>query len=973
MKQLDQNPLELRQEILALGKLTAPDKCYIHSCKTDETRLGFGYQLAFVNIHNYFPQQTPLEIEIPILQYVSYQLNLDGELIEHYRRKRSVVREHQRKIKHYLHLEAYEAPAKAKLSEYLLEQSYQTDQISLLVPKAQCFLKAHHILQPALSTLRRLVGACREKAWNEIETKLMASLTLATKNKLQNLLEIEVHRSILWTLKQPPGLPSTDNMKLLITKLQTIEALEIIDVDLSWFNANYQYQLARRARYYSVTRLNTLPEGKRYALLVCLCRQLHEATIDYIVEMLIKLVDKAEKAANKEINMAAHQKRKNIKAALESFKTMSELILNEDITDIDLRKKIYEAISKSKLERQYNETQAWLSSKYSHVFHLLTDRYAYFRKFFPAFISNIKLCNDGTFSSEQLLAAIDTLKNLNDERSNKCPTDVPIDFIPPKLKKFIIENEGNIDRHGWEVALLKAVRDEIKHGNLSTKQSKFFCQFNKFFMPNIHWKNERSNFFKKANLPDNPDDVEPYLVNRLHTAIDDFVRSEKNNPYAKVENGKWVLSVDDAQTLSESDASDLTRLKEFLKQHMRHIKLPDLLIEVDNDLHLTNYFMTYEQRKCRNKEAIVAIIATWMAWGCGIGLTVMPTLVQGITYNILRNISDYYISDDDLSRYALADVVNAISRLTISGGWGQGISSSSDSIRMEYQSKVLNRSFSTCFGDYAIEFYTFVADTYAPFYSKPIECTNRDAGHVLDGILYNETGLQLFDHYYDTHGHSEINFTGFTMFGKRVNPRIKNVKHQRIYKIDPHYDFGSLAPLLEGKSHQIDMDCIVEQYDRMGQFYASMEMGYSMASTAMRRLVSFSDKNHFYKANREFGRIIKTENILQHMVDPVLRARRRKGLLKTEQLHQLSRDVAYGKHGKITGRELSQLKNSCSCLTLIDACIVYWQAKEMMRVCEEYDAIKQGINLHMLKHVSPIEWSNLILYGEYFIRKSLIK
>lgn len=492
-------------------------------------------------------------------------------------------------------------------------------------------------------------------------------------------------------------------------------------------------------------------------------------------------------------------------------------------------------------------------------------------------------------------------------------------------------------------------------------------------MPEIRWEQERDKFFKKSGLPTDAKEVSTYLTERLHKAIDEFIRHENSNKYAKVENGKWVLSVDDAYQLNEDDDKALVQLKEFLKQHMRKIKLPDLLIEVDNDLHITNYFMTYEQRKIRDKDAIVSIIATWMAWGSGIGLTIMPNLVHGIRYDELKAISDFCLSNDDLVRYTLADVVNAISELDITGNWGIGLSSSSDSIRMEYHSKVLNRGYSTCFGDYAIEFYTYVADTYAPFFSKPIECTNRDAGHVLDGMLYNETGLPLLDHYVDTHGFTEINFTGFTMFGKQLNPRIKNVKAQKLYKIDPNYNFGSLAPLLKGKQQQVDMDCIIEQYDRMGQFYASMEMGYSTASAAMRRLVSFDEKNRFYKANRDFGRIIKTENILKYMVSPQLREQRRKGLLKTEQLHQLSRDIAFGKHGKIAGRELDQLKNSCNCLTLIDACIVYWQAKEMMRVCEEYRAVEQGINLYLLKHVSPIEWSNLILYGEYFINKSLIR
>ena len=49
--------------------------------------------------------------------------------------------------------------------------------------------------------------------------------------------------------------------------------------------------------------------------------------------------------------------------------------------------------------------------------------------------------------------------------------------------------------------------------------------------------------------------------------------------------------------------------------------------------------------------------------------------------------------------------------------------------------KVLQQTFSTRFSDYALEFYSFIADNYAPFYSTPIECTDRDAAFVLDGLL----------------------------------------------------------------------------------------------------------------------------------------------------------------------------------------------------------------------------------------------
>ena len=55
----------------------------------------------------------------------------------------------------------------------------------------------------------------------------------------------------------------------------------------------------------------------------------------------------------------------------------------------------------------------------------------------------------------------------------------------------------------------------------------------------------------------------------------------------------------------------------------------------------------------------------------------------------------------------------------------------------------------------------------APFYSRLIECTDRDAPFVLDGVLYHESDLDLFEHYTDSHDNTEINFAAFAMIAMR--------------------------------------------------------------------------------------------------------------------------------------------------------------------------------------------------------------
>jgi TnpA family transposase len=104
---------------------------------------------------------------------------------------------------------------------------------------------------------------------------------------------------------------------------------------------------------------------------------------------------------------------------------------------------------------------------------------------------------------------------------------------------------------------------------------------------------------------------------------------------------------------------------------------------------------------------------------------------------------------------------------------------------------------------------------------------------------------------------------------------------------------------------------------------------------------------------------------------PRLRAGIRRGLLKVEQLYALARNIYYGRRGRINARD--EQMNSCSCLTLLLACVVYWQAKEISRVLKMGIPEGEHIDISLLEHVSPIEWENVILYGQYVLNPDDIR
>ena len=126
---------------------------------------------------------------------------------------------------------------------------------------------------------------------------------------------------------------------------------------------------------------------------------------------------------------------------------------------------------------------------------------------------------------------------------------------------------------------------------------------------------------------------------------------------------------------------------------------------------------------------------------------------------------------------------------------------------------------------------------------------------------------------------------------------------------------------------------------------------------------------HFYRAVRELGRALKTEFVLDYVARPGLRRRVRRGLLKSEELHALARTVFYGKLGRVDARDFRRQASTANCLTLILASVVYWQIREIERVVAEDDG---DLDLGLLAHVSPIQWDNVTLYGEYDIRQELV-
>jgi hypothetical protein len=393
---------------------------------------------------------------------------------------------------------------------------------------------------------------------------------------------------------------------------------------------------------------------------------------------------------------------------------------------------VFELLPPERLQRQLQDAHQWLTGDTTDVCPLVMQRDSYFRPLAPRLLAHLPVALEAT-GSPALLAAVEVLRDLKTTGHRPLPEDLPRGCVPKRLRPFV-GPKGTRNRRAYAWAVLTALRDEIKRGHVWIPGRKRFGKLAACFLSAAAWATTRQAFFRKAGLPAEATTAAASLTARLHTAYDRFLAALPANAYVTVEPDGWRLSTDPAEALRPAEEAGVTGLRAWLRDKVPTSRLPDLLLTVEHDLDWTRHFLPLGQRAPRTADDVCQVVATIMAYGGHLGPETMARFTTDVTYAAIQQSADGYLHAEAL-RAALADIVNAIAALDTTQVWGVGRASSSDGPRFLFPRRVLRRTYSPRWGDYAIACYPCMAHNYAPFYTVPIECTERAAPSVLDGWL----------------------------------------------------------------------------------------------------------------------------------------------------------------------------------------------------------------------------------------------
>jgi hypothetical protein len=193
------------------------------------------------------------------------------------------------------------------------------------------------------------------------------------------------------------------------------------------------------------------------------------------------------------------------------------------------------------------------------------------------------------------------------------------------------------------------------------------------------------------------------------------------------------------------------------------------LLEVDERTGFSEAFTHLRTgAPCSDRIGLMNVL---LAEGVNLGLRKMAAATNTHSFWELLRIARWHVEGSAYDR-ALAMIVEAHAALPMAAFWGQGQSASSDgqfflATEQGEAMNLINAKYGNVPG---LKGYSHVSDQYAPFATQVIPATVSEAPYILDGLLMNDAGRRVRQHFADTGGFTDHVFAACALLGYRFAP-----------------------------------------------------------------------------------------------------------------------------------------------------------------------------------------------------------
>jgi len=925
----------------------------VRAKRTDATRLGFALLLLYLR-HPGRVLGTGEVPPAPIIAFVARQLGVRRTAFAAYGRRDATRRQHLSELMRALDVRSFGRAAFADLVAHLTPAAQIDPRPGRLATLALDELRRRRILLPSPAVLELAVHRARSRAERVSHDAVTATLTNEHRQALDRLLQPRPDDKLTWLawLRGAPQSPAARNILGLIERVRVLRRLGLGRALRSAVPGAVFERLAEEGLRMTPQHLGQLAPGRRHAVLAAAAVRLEEHLTDAALGMADKLMGSLARGAERRTEEKALRSLRDLHAHLRALADAGQAVIAARNERRDPIAAIEQRMEWSRFVRHVGQAEALAKPEATDSKAELLGKYTTVRSFAPELLETFSF--QGCRSAASLLKAVELVRDTWRSGRRSLPEDAPTSFVRRSWRPFVIRS-GVLDRRAYELCVLSELRDRLRAGDVWVEGSRHYQAFDTTLIPQPSFERLKA----EGPLPvavapacaDHIADRRQVLEAELSTVA--ALARSGTLPDASLDGGELKISPLRATTPPEAEA-----LREAAYDLLPRVRITDLLIEVDAWTGFSDSFT--HQRSGRPAEDRTALLAAILADGINLGLTRMAETCRGVTLRQLAWVHDWHVREEGYAA-ALARLIEAHRAVPLARLWGDGTTSSSDGqyFHAGSQGGGLGDVNARHGNEPGVAFYTHVSDQFGPFHTKVIAAAASEAPHVLDGLLYHQTGLQPVEHYTDTGGATDHVFGLCALLGFRFAPRLRNIKDRRLYLLPGMTVDPTIEPLVGGT---IDIGHVAAHWDELLRLAVSIRAGTITASAMLRRLAAYPRQNGLAVALREVGRLERTLLTLEWIRNGELRRRAQAGLNKGEARNALARALFFNRLGELRDRRFENQAYRASGLNLLVAAIIFWNTRYL---AEALDSLGHRAPPELRKHVAPLGWEHISLTGDY--------
>lgn len=896
-----------------------PHEKLLFQKKNDASKFLYLMFLRWFEKHYQFPQSLE-EIPDRLIHsgLASFKATVSREELLELLQNERTIRRYKQEIKQHLGCKSFSSnnsEFKNLLKSHVLKEKNN----GTLIQVINEHLKKNHTEIPSTDTLTKVIQQAKLKQEAVLFDQIEKALSQEHKHYIDKQILISKVEAGLQFLRQDSSSSSKEAVKDEINRLSILAKFPMPSFD--FLNEIHPRQITvykRRLFTDTPERTQRRPDSTRYALTIIFCYQRYIQAIDNLTEHLLHFIYQIKKAKDRKQQKLDKEIGRQL-SDLDQLYQMAQI--NRDFPKEIIEQAVYPSVSQQTID-QIIRTRNFAKKTKKIIRETVIKRYSNsYRYIIFNLLDQLKIHS----SNKLLIDALALIKRYQNSRCSHYPIEeiVPLDnLISKQEQKNIIERDDNDNQHvlrkDYECAVFKLLRIKLRHKEAWVENA------NKYRNPEDDlpkdFEKRREEYFNLLGAPLSAETFISQLRQEMERHLKTFDNNYPKNDLVSIvkKKGKpWIL-LTPLKKLEEPKV--MQQIKEAILGKWGIIDLLDVLKEVDLRENFTNYFGTAGNREILDRDIIrKRLLLCLFALGTNTGLKRTAGASRGaVSFEELRHIKKFFVNKDDL-RESIDAVVNAIFR---NPKIWRSVSTAcaADSKQFGCYSKNLLTEWSPRHHNSGVMIYWHLNDQYICVYSQLKSCTSSEVAAMLQGIIDQDTNMEIESQYVDSHGKSELGFALSYLQQFDLLPRYKTIGNQKLYF---PYDEFTVSNIKEITTRSINWQLINDQYDEMVKYAVALKIGTSTADTVIRRFARTNYQHPTFKAFMELGKAVKTIFLCRYLDSLELRQQINAGLNVVENWNSANDFVFYGKSGEITSNYRDDQEISMLNLHLLQNCISY--------------------------------------------------